>query len=642
MSIVLGFFVYMKGREHSINKIWAFFCLSVSLWSLGLGMMADSQTEAAALFWLKYVHYIGAIFIPILFLHFSLVLLGIDKERTKLIRNSYYIACLFVLFNFSGALATVKPLPPFNYYTAPGIAYPLYALMFFSYVLYALITIFKTYNKLTGQKKTQLKYFFFAMAIGFLGGSTAFFPVFGLPLFPFGMYFASVYAIVTTYAILRYNLMAIDVIFERSTVYALMIASVTTIYLSTIFVIENYLMKFIGYSSLIARLIAALVIALTFLPLRTRIETLIDRVFFRTKYEYLGVLRNFTDRLVMILELRRLMQTIVDNIGQILQVEYVALMLYDPKTHEYQTKASVGFESDVRDVSFKHDALMIQHLKSRLKFKHQMAQKSKILEEKAWGFPTLAEQMDMFKAELFIPLFFSEKLIAVLTLSEKKSGEYYSSSELRLLKTLANQAAIALSNAMSYDELKKNLLGTIEALSTAIEAKDVYTRGHSERVVKIAVEIAKEMSVSRDEIDILRYAGMLHDIGKIAIDDSILQKATSLTPDELNKIMDHPEIGENIIAPIKFLDDVRQIIRNHHERWDGRGYPDRLNSDRIPVLSRILAVADAFDAMTSARSYRPARDTEKALDELIKCSGTQFDPVVIDAFAQAHKKGNIQ
>ena len=243
---------------------------------------------------------------------------------------------------------------------------------------------------------------------------------------------------------------------------------------------------------------------------------------------------------------------------------------------------------------------------------------------------------------VFIPLFFSEKLIAILSLGEKKSGEYYNSSELRLLKTLSNQAAIALSNAISYDALKKNLLGTIEALSTAIEAKDEYTRGHSDRVVKIAVEVAKEMNISRDDIDLLRYAGMLHDIGKIAIDDNILRKPSSLTGDELKKIMRHPEIGENIIAPIQFLDEVRKIVRNHHERWDGNGYPDKLGQERIPVLSRILAAADTFDAITSARSYRPARTTVEAIAELIKCSGTQFDPAVVDAFVLAHRRGSIE
>jgi putative nucleotidyltransferase with HDIG domain len=250
--------------------------------------------------------------------------------------------------------------------------------------------------------------------------------------------------------------------------------------------------------------------------------------------------------------------------------------------------------------------------------------------------------MDKLNAELFIPLFFSEKLIAIITLGEKRSKEEYNSSELRLMKTLANQAAIALSNAMAYDELKKNFIGTIEALSTAIEAKDDYTRGHSDRVVKIALEIAKELNISREEIDLLKYAGVLHDIGKIAVDDSILQKNSSLTKEEFHKVKNHPEVGESIISPIKFLDDVRKVIRSHHERWDGAGYPDQLRDDEIPVLARVLSVADAFDAITSARSYRPARSTDEALEELMKCSGTQFDPAVVEAFVIAHKKGNIE
>ncbi|MFH1369073.1 MAG: HD domain-containing phosphohydrolase [Elusimicrobiota bacterium] len=641
-SFSIGLFVYQRNRQSLPNKTFFLMNISIALWNFADIFIISSQTAEQALL-ADRISYIGAFFIVPFFTRLNF--LHTENAESPLFKRVF-------LYAVAGALAlSALDFTPFflisvtpNPFTEEiGPLYFLFVAYFLFFVSFSLYHLFRCYrNTNSYEKKNRLKYIFTALVIGVIAVCVYFATLVDRTIPPVHYFIEMAYLSIFAYVIVRYHAMDINIIFERSTVYAVMIAVVTTIYLATIFVIENILKEFIGYSSLVARLLAALIIALTFLPLRTRIENLIDRVFFRTRYEYLGALKNFTDRLVLILELRQLMQTIVDNISQILQVNCVSLLVFDEDAKEYRVKASVGFENVIRDVSFKHDALIVQHLKSRLKFKHQMAQKSEFFKDRTWGYPTLVDQMESLKAELFIPLFFSEKLIAILTLGDKKSGEYYNSSELRLLKTLANQAAIALSNAMSYDELKKNLLGTIEALSTAIEAKDDYTRGHSERVVKIAVEIAKEMSVSRDEIDILRYAGMLHDIGKIAIDDSILHKPSSLTRDEQRKIKDHPEIGENIIAPIKFLEDARQIIRNHHERWDGEGYPDRLVTEKIPVLSRILAVADAFDAMTSVRSYRPARCSGEAVEEIMKCAGSQFDPLVIEAFMTAHRKGNIQ
>jgi HD-GYP domain-containing protein (c-di-GMP phosphodiesterase class II) len=150
------------------------------------------------------------------------------------------------------------------------------------------------------------------------------------------------------------------------------------------------------------------------------------------------------------------------------------------------------------------------------------------------------------------------------------------------------------------------------------------------------------MNLPREDINILRNAGMLHDIGKIGISDEILKKSSTLDQEEQLLMRRHPEAGENIIASIDFLQEVRIIIRHHPERWDGNGYPNGLRDGDIPLLSRILSLADAYDAMTSARSYRPPLKTETVLEELRLGAGTQFDPQVVDCFFQAHQHGLIQ
>jgi putative nucleotidyltransferase with HDIG domain len=176
---------------------------------------------------------------------------------------------------------------------------------------------------------------------------------------------------------------------------------------------------------------------------------------------------------------------------------------------------------------------------------------------------------------------------------------------------------------------------TVSALCQAVETKDVYTRGHNERVSKGAVMIAREIGMRVDRVEALRMAGMLHDIGKIGVPTSVLQKNGKLTDDEYAAIQLHPMRGLEIVREIGFLDEALAGIMHHHERIDGRGYPMGLAGDEIPEFARVLGVADAFDAMTSTRSYRGARPVPEAIEELRKWAGRQFDPAFVDAFVAA-------
>ncbi|HLB05441.1 MAG TPA: response regulator [Thermodesulfobacteriota bacterium] len=175
-------------------------------------------------------------------------------------------------------------------------------------------------------------------------------------------------------------------------------------------------------------------------------------------------------------------------------------------------------------------------------------------------------------------------------------------------------------------------LGIVEALILALEARDHYTRGHSERVTEYSLEIGMEMGLSKREIDKLRHSARLHDLGKIGTEDTHLYKAGSLNQDETAMVARHPEIGCNILKSIRLMDEYIPGIRHHHERYDGSGYPEGLKGEAIPLIARIISAADAFDAMTSSRPYREGMDRGQALEELEKNRGIQFDPVVVDSF----------
>lgn len=186
-----------------------------------------------------------------------------------------------------------------------------------------------------------------------------------------------------------------------------------------------------------------------------------------------------------------------------------------------------------------------------------------------------------------------------------------------------------------YAEQQRAYDRTVRALIQAVETKDVYTRGHSERVSAASVLIAREIGMREDRVASLRYAGMLHDIGKLGVPTRVLQKTGRLSPEELATIQLHPVRGLEMVREIEFLDEAFAGIMHHHERLDGLGYPMGLSGDKIPEFARAIAVADAFDSMTTTRSYRGARSIEKALDELRRCAGSQFDPAMVAALVAA-------
>ncbi len=193
-----------------------------------------------------------------------------------------------------------------------------------------------------------------------------------------------------------------------------------------------------------------------------------------------------------------------------------------------------------------------------------------------------------------------------------------------------------------YGDQHQAYEATVASLIRAVETKDCYTRGHSERVAKASVLIAQEMNMSQDRLEMLRYAGMLHDVGKLGVPTKVLQKTGPLDDIELASVRLHPERGFEIVKGIEFLDESVLGVRHHHERIDGLGYPDGLAGDQIPEFARVIAVADAFDSMTSTRSYRGARTVDVALVELQQWSGSQFDPVMVDALVAAVTRSGWQ
>jgi putative nucleotidyltransferase with HDIG domain len=237
-----------------------------------------------------------------------------------------------------------------------------------------------------------------------------------------------------------------------------------------------------------------------------------------------------------------------------------------------------------------------------------------------------------FKSMLSVPVVFQDKTLGAISTYSKKP-RHFTEEEIEVLSIFASQVAIAIQESRHCHDLHMNYFNTIRALVLAIEAKDPYMRGHTERVTEYAIAVARVLKMPPQELEILRYAGELHDVGKISIPDFILGKPGKLTPAERAVIELHPVKGAEMLEPLEFLKPIIPIVRHHHERYDGLGYPDRLEKEKIPFMSRILACADAFDAMISDRPYRIRKLTvTEALSEIKDNSGSQFDPHIAHIF----------
>jgi putative nucleotidyltransferase with HDIG domain len=236
-------------------------------------------------------------------------------------------------------------------------------------------------------------------------------------------------------------------------------------------------------------------------------------------------------------------------------------------------------------------------------------------------------------AAVRVPLRARGERLGVLSATERLDGGEFTARDRKLLEGLSAMGTSALLNCRLHAAVNRQMIGTIHALASAVDAKDQYTHDHSSRVSRFCVDTARTIGV-RDArpLQEIELAGLLHDIGKIGVPDAILSKPGRLSNEEFEIIKSHVHIGAGIVGKVKGLENVAQAVRHHHERHDGLGYPDGLASDAIPLASKLIAVGDTFDSLTSERSYHRGIDHDAALRELRKCSGTQFDPLVVEAF----------
>jgi putative nucleotidyltransferase with HDIG domain len=238
------------------------------------------------------------------------------------------------------------------------------------------------------------------------------------------------------------------------------------------------------------------------------------------------------------------------------------------------------------------------------------------------------------RSAICAPLLNRTKVLGVIYLDSTGQSCLFTKDDLSLLSAMALKAGIALDNARLYDDMRNLFFNTVETLVRAIQARDQYTSGHSSRVSRYCLLTAEKLNLSTQDKHHLYLTAMLHDIGKIGIPDNLLNRRGKLSDEEMQKVREHVSLGASMLKSLGQMHPIVPYIRHHHEAYDGSGYPDGLKGEQIPLISRIVAVADTFDAMTSDRPYRKGRSATDAIAELERCAGTTFDPVVVNAFVE--------
>lgn len=360
-------------------------------------------------------------------------------------------------------------------------------------------------------------------------------------------------------------------------------------------------------------------------------------------YTEISLLYEIGDIFAKGLDVEHASEIVLGRVLELMEAQRVSLMLIDKETNELKIVYSRGLpEEVVKNTRLKlgegiagfvakdGKPLLVENIEDNPKLKELIVGKDKIKSGSFLSAPLICS-----------PLKVENKVIGVVNITEKKSGKSFTQNDLNMLSAIGSQLAAIIENKRLFTDIKELFITTVRALSLALDAKDHYTYGHSQRVTEYALIIASEMNLSDEERYDIELAGLLHDIGKIGIPEAILLKSEKLTNEELNEIRKHPSRGAEILAHIRQLSDIIPGILYHHEHYNGSGYPVGLKREEIPLVSRILAVADAFDAMTSARPYRSAFSVEYAFEEIKKNAGAQFDPQVAEVFLNAHQKGNV-
>ncbi len=791
--------VTVSKPQTEIHRTFRRYLLAMALWSVSAFLLYIDQTRAV--FWFRMMSGagLGAMLSIYMFTRattkvknwqgiavfiISLIMIGLTVF-TNLLTESVSVKDGYIIYALAGTTAVVA---------GPG----------YILILISLITLVRFRQKSKDPvQRNRLLYIILGILVMIIGSMTNFIPVLGG--YPFDIVANSIGALLLIYAILRYQLLDIRIVIRQGLLYSIPTVIIGTVYFLIITLFINIFGLFSKAEVFLTSLVVAVITALLAEPFRVQAQAIIDRIFFREKYDSRIMLQKLSSQTTSTLDLYKITNTILSEVATTMHLPSAAFFFRDEDTGVFELTTQIGLD-DLRNQSFRQGHPLVLWFFNQ---NHPVGrQDMEVLPQFQSLWKSERQLLKDMKAELFIPIKVLSQLVGIFILGPKRSEQPYSSEEIITLTTVANQTAAAIENARLYtaeqsrrkeidtlynlsnqlvgtedletilntvtkhtvdsvqgtyarilirddngdyycqsiypiknlidplryrnvepivaqyyydmvldnelivvidtkdpnwhdeekqaifinfaktlcicpligtdskigllilgefhsrkatpftpsqlrlinaiadyasssiqrailhNKLEENFLQTVISLANAMDARDSYTGDHSQRMADMASRIGLAMGLSTQDIEILHWAGILHDIGKIGVPDQILNKKGPLTKKEWVIMKEHPVTGAQIVEPIKYLAPVSPIIRAHHEKFDGTGYPYGLEGNDIPLGSRILAVVDAYVAIRDKRVYSEAHTHEEAIAELRRTSGTHFDPKIIDVFCK--------
>ena len=632
--LTLVIVLMISGKRHVARRQFGIFLFFMTLWGVFIFMMRYSGTMEVALIWERLVFW-SILSASLFFYRFTISLTG-ARPRKKVMYPLYIL-----YFTIIGMIPTGLVLEGMQvmWYGKAPIPGP----FFFLYVLCAYIPIVLSAAMLLKHcRQTRIiderirdQYILIGIIAMFVGATTDYIPTLGVSMYPLGIIGNILFCLIATIAMLQCNLLEMRVVLRKGATYSLTSLLIFGIFAILIYLLSLVFHNFMSPVSLTITIVAVFIAASIFQPVLTRLQHTVDKWFFRERYDHIQALKHFNQENGGDLDLEQISSSLVTVVANGMQSRGVYLLLPAPSTNNYTSYSYSGAKSKGRLFFSANNPIVAT-----------MKQQYEVIDNNDFDIiPSLIsmngtdrQTLERNGIELLVPLRNDGNLAGILLIGSKVSREPYSKEERRLLQEISSDVAVRISNANLYESMKrkhsdlqKAMDGVIFAIFSVVETRDPYTAGHQRRVAELARAIAREMGLSEWQIIGIHIAGLLHDVGKVAVPSEILSKPGKINHYEFSIIKNHCQVGYEILQRIDFPWPVTRAILQHHERMDGSGYPEGLSGDSIVIEARILGVADVVEAMSSHRPYRPALGLTSALQEISQSRGILYDPEVVDA-----------
>jgi putative nucleotidyltransferase with HDIG domain len=619
---ILELIVSQSKPRTRLQRIFQIYLLAMFLWSVSAFLTLSGWVEVLA--WFR-IMTIAPIIMTIAIYYFVQTLFGL---RRKWMRSVFLIGIVLIPVSIlTPALIQEAYLEggKLHYQFGPllfFVAIPGYSLNFIS-----LVELTRGYFKTSDiNQRNRFRYLIVALAITILA-TLINFTEWGK--YPIDIAANTISAMLIAYAILRHQLLDIRIVVRIGLLYSITTAVLGLVYYLAITVTLSVVEAFSGGRIFILSVIVALLTAVIISPVRNAAQQWIDRLFYREKYNANLMLQRLSQATVSMLDLEKITKVVLADVVQTLHIGHAAIYIKQDLEDRFHLLAEEGAPK-IPAMVFSMDHPIIKW----------MMRENQILSRKTLNVSPVfrsiwkreLDYLNEFPAQLFIPLKTKGELVGFIIVGSKRSEQSYSLEDEVTLSTLANQTAVIIENARLYEDLEGTFVQTVVALANAIDMRDTYTSSHSQRIAEWAADIARLLGCTTQEIQAVYWGGLLHDIGKIGIADSILKKPGRLDEFEWEIIRRHTILGAQLVAPIKKLAHVAPIIECSHERYDGSGYPYGLKGEEIPLGARIIGVVDSYSAMRDERPYKRSVSHKEAIDELKRNVGILFDPQVVNAF----------